>query len=143
MMKALLFALPCLPLLPALIVRSLPPDRSALAGRLSAFMTTLAASIAAVLLGATALGHPAGALGGAAHALLLLDPVPSDLLIPAQTGTKLTSCFVEAGFAPVLRPEPEPASPQADAVELTARFFKLIAAFTSRSWSVPHSGHVH
>lgn len=24
----------------------------------------------------------------------------SDLLMPAQTGTKLTSCFVEAGFAP-------------------------------------------
>lgn len=75
MMKALLFVLPCLPLLSALVVRSLPPDRSALAGRLSAFMTALAASIAAVLLGAMVSGHPAGALGGAAHALLLLDPL--------------------------------------------------------------------
>ncbi|MDR0672735.1 MAG: hypothetical protein LBF93_03530, partial [Zoogloeaceae bacterium] len=39
--------------------------------------------------------------------------VLSDLLIPAQTGTKLTSCFAGAGFVPVLRPEPAPSPPQA------------------------------
>ena len=32
----------------------------------------------------------------------------------------LDSCFTETGFVPVLRPEPEPSSPQADTVELTA-----------------------
>jgi hypothetical protein len=42
-----------------------------------------------------------------------LTAVPSDLLIPAHTGTKLTSCFIEAGFTRALRPEPEPSSPQA------------------------------
>jgi len=47
-------------------------------------------------------------------------PVPSDLLIPAHTGTTLTSCFAEAGFTRILRSEPEPSSPQADTVELTA-----------------------
>jgi hypothetical protein len=39
--------------------------------------------------------------------------VPLDLLIPAYTGTKLTSCFTEAGFVLSLRPRPEPSSPQA------------------------------
>lgn len=47
-------------------------------------------------------------------------PVPSDLLIPAHTGTTLTSCFAEAGFTRILLSEPEPSSPQADTVELTA-----------------------
>lgn len=35
----------------------------------------------------------------------------------------LDSCFTKAGFVPVLRPEPEPSSPQADTVELTAKLF--------------------
>jgi len=42
-----------------------------------------------------------------------LVTVPSDLLIPAHTGTKLTSCFAEAGFVLSFRPRPEPSSPQA------------------------------
>ena len=44
----------------------------------------------------------------------------------------LDSCFTEAGFVLILRPEPEPSSPQADTVELTAIFLKFIAALTSR-----------
>jgi hypothetical protein len=46
--------------------------------------------------------------------------VLSDLLIPAQTGTKLTSCYIGLGFVPIVRSEPAPPPPQADTVELTA-----------------------
>jgi hypothetical protein len=37
--------------------------------------------------------------------------VPSDLLIPTHTGTKLTSCFIQAGFT-LSFSRPELSSPQ-------------------------------
>jgi len=55
----------------------------------------------------------------------------------------LDSCFVQAGFTAAVWLQPEPSSPQADTVELTAYFFKLIAAFTSRSCSALQTGQVH
>jgi hypothetical protein len=72
--------------------------------------------------------------------------VPSDLLIPAHAGTKLTSCFTEAGFAAVLRRRPEPSSPRAlhpaelaveplRAAKPYARRF--LAVSMSRSWTRP------
>ena len=45
----------------------------------------------------------------------------ANLLISAQIHPPLTSCFIEVGFVWGLRSKPEPASPQADAVELTAK----------------------
>lgn len=38
---------------------------------------------------------------------------------------------------------PAPSPPQAATVELTAKFLRLMAAFTSRSWLTLHRGHTH
>jgi hypothetical protein len=61
----------------------------------------------------------------------------------AWVASTLGSCFNEAGFTRVSRLKPEPISPQADAVELTARFLRFFAAFTSRSWCAPQDGQSH
>src|ERR1700730_2289322 len=53
------------------------------------------------------------------------------------------SCFTKAGFVPVARPEPEPSSPQAETVELTASFARLRAALMSLSWHVPQAEQTH
>lgn len=52
----------------------------------------------------------------------------------------MTYCFVEAGFAAVLRRRPEPFDPQAKTYGFSAMFFRLIAAFTSQSWTTPQAG---
>ena len=70
-------------------------------------------------------------------------PVHPYLRKPPIGSLLLDSCFTETGFVLSLRPKPEPSSPQADTVELTARFLKLMAAFTSRSWFAPHFGQTH
>ena len=55
---------------------------------------------------------------------------------------QLSSCFTETSFA-TAGPLPALVSPQAVTAELAAKFFRFIAAFTSRSWCVPQSGQVH
>lgn len=50
----------------------------------------------------------------------------------------MTYCFIEAGFTRDLHPEPEPSSPQAEAVELTAKFLRFTAALMSRPYFAPH-----
>ena len=57
-----------------------------------------------------------------------LDTVPKNLYKSNQIGLNLlfSSCFREAGFVPLRRVEPEPSSPQADTVELTAFAFAMV-----------------
>jgi len=100
-----------------------------------------AVEVAGTVIKAGAKGGVSGAAAGASAT------VPSDLLIPAQTGTKLTSCFTEAGFTFVLRRRPEPSSPQAllpaELAVVRAKRSRFFAAFTSRSWITPQAGHAH
>ena len=44
---------------------------------------------------------------------------------PIGPNPLFSSCFIEAGFVPLRRAEPEPSSPQADTVELTAFAFAM------------------
>lgn len=53
-------------------------------------------------------------------------------------GLLLDSCFTEAGFVLSLYARPEPSSPQADTVELTAKFLKLIPVSTGSHGVLPH-----
>ncbi len=75
------------------------------------------------------------------------DTVLSNLCKAARYYLKLTlplsSCFAGAGFTLRSRARPAPSPPQADTVELTAMFFKLIAALMSRSCVMPHAAQVH
>ena len=45
---------------------------------------------------------------------------------PIGLNLLFSSCFIEAGFVPLRRVEPEPSSPQADTVELTAFAFAMV-----------------
>ena len=45
---------------------------------------------------------------------------------PIGPNPLFSSCFIEAGFVPLRRAEPEPSSPQADTVELTAFAFAMV-----------------
>ena len=45
---------------------------------------------------------------------------------PIGLNLLFSSCFIEAGFVPLRRAEPEPSSPQADTVELTAFAFAMV-----------------
>jgi hypothetical protein len=61
----------------------------------------------------------------------------------AKPALPLDSCFAGAGFVPYLRTAPAPSPSQADTVELTAMFLRLIAAFRSRSLCAPQAGQTH
>ena len=62
------------------------------------------------------------------HAEGIEFAVPKNLYKSNQIGLNLlfSSCFREAGFVPLRRAEPEPSSPQADTVELTAFAFAMV-----------------